>query len=198
VNRALDENEESILPGPWSPEGFFPCPTSGLALAYILLIAFGAAIFVLIVIALAFFSRRVHLEREKARDLSVRMPWETEIHLKPADGDSNSKMDSILKTKSKICGVNYQGNYYGLLKSKFSSNGMDDAVDNVGVSPLSLNKSISDKKMEIDGVLELQFSSSGNSSGPNSISSNQVSEMSSNSDSGAVSETDTTVERLIA
>ena len=75
------------------------------------------------------------------------MPWETEIHLKPADGDSNSKMDSILKTKSKICGVNYQGNYYGLLKSKFSSNGMDDAVDNVGVSPLSLNKSISDKKV---------------------------------------------------
>ena len=52
--------------------------------------------------------------------------------------------------------------------------------------------------MEIDGVLELQFSSSGNSSGPNSISSNQVSEMSSNSDSGAVSETDTTIERLIA
>ena len=27
VNRA--ENQLEMLPGPWSPEGFFPCPTSG-------------------------------------------------------------------------------------------------------------------------------------------------------------------------
>ena len=81
-----------------------------------------------------FVFSRVHKKREKARDLNVRMPWETEISLKADGGD---KFESI-SNKNKM--VSYRGNYYGLLQSKLTSNGVPS---NVTTIPLSDQVSLS-------------------------------------------------------
>jgi len=179
VNQA--EDRAQLLVGPWSAEGFFPCPTSGLAVGYILLIAFAAAVFVLVVAGLSFFSRRAHIEKEKARVLTVRMPWESEISLKADNGD---KVESILRNQNKI--VNHQGNYYGLLKSKWMDGSNGNTTNNVTtVIPLSEEMEVSsdqvNHRLRQGSVCEIE-------SATNSVCSRQASEESANTETATVSE----------
>nr|CAG4642361.1 EOG090X02H3 [Evadne anonyx] len=102
------------------------------------------------------------------------MPWET-ISFKE---DSGNKVESI---QNKI--VNYQGNYYGLLKSKLTSNSVANANASY-VTTISLSDQV---ETGSDGG-----NHHGNLSGKNSrtcsVSSPQASEVISNADTGTISE----------
>ncbi|KAK4036667.1 cytokine receptor isoform X2 [Daphnia magna] len=179
VNQA--ENGE-LLESPWSVEGVYQCKPEGLSIAQILGITFGAALLVVIIVTVMFIGRRVQVQKTKAREAEIVLPWEKAGNSEISNSDNAKQVVGHQKDVAGL-GFNSVPNYYGRLDHKTNRIGGSPPV--IDMKKIQTSNSTNVTK-EVDSIADRESRSSGHSSGPDSLSwhRNSRSELSS-SDSGA-------------
>ncbi|KAI9551931.1 hypothetical protein GHT06_022268 [Daphnia sinensis] len=179
VNQA--ENGE-LLESPWSVEGVYQCKPEGLSIAQILGITFGAALLVVIIVTVMFIGRRVQVQKTKAREAEIVLPWEKAGNSDISNSDNAKQVAGHQKEVAGL-GFNSVPNYYGRLDHKINRIGGSPPV--IDMKKIQTSNPTNVTK-EVDSIADRESRSSGHSSGPDSLSwhRNSRSELSS-SDSGA-------------